>query len=370
MRSEILAKAERIVIKIGSSSLTGRDGDRLERSEIDALVDLVASLRKRGKEVLIVSSGAIAAGLSPLNLNKRPRDLVLQQAVASVGQGLLIHHYAQSLERHNLIASQVLLTVDDVVRRSHYRNVRSTLEKLLELGVVPVINENDSVGVEEIRFGDNDRLAALTSHLVSADLLVIISDVSSLFDKPPSESGASAITMVEDFSQLDKLNITGSDSKVGSGGMITKVEAARIAASAGVSTLLTNMQLVSAALLGEEVGTLFLATGEKLNSRELWLAHAAKARGRLFLDPGAVKAICEGQRSLLPAGVTRVEGEFAAGETVELLSESGEVIARGLVAFDSEEIPQLLGRSTKELGQTLGLEYELELVHRDDLVLL
>lgn len=370
MSRAVLTSAKRIVIKIGSSSLTGKAGSGLDQSAVDKLVNAVSGLKKQGKEVIVVSSGAIAAGLSPLGLTSRPQDLATQQAAASVGQGLLIHSYTESFRKHSITASQVLLTIEDIVRRSHYQNAQRTLFKLLQLGVVPIINENDSVGTQEIRFGDNDRIAALVSHLVGADLLVLVTDVDALYDAPPTQPGAQKITQVQSLESLNDAEIGGVGSKVGSGGMITKIEAARIATGAGIPMLLTSLDEVADSINGTELGTLFLASAHKKPSRLLWLAHAATPRGRLILDAGAVTALKERGVSLLPAGVTAVEGEFSSGDTVELVSIDGEVIARGLIAFDSEEIPQMLGRSTKDLAKELGPEYERELVHRDDLVLL
>lgn len=370
MTRDVVTSARRIVIKIGSSSLTGKDGAGLDSAAVSTLVDAVAALKKQGKEVIVVSSGAIAAGLSPLGLTSRPQDLATQQAAASVGQGLLIHSYTESFRRHAVTASQVLLTIEDIVRRSHYQNAQRTLFRLLQLGVVPIINENDSVGTQEIRFGDNDRIAALVSHLVGADLLVLVTDVDALYDAPPSQPGAKKISTVESVESLSDTEIGGAGSKVGSGGMVTKIEAARISIGAGIPMLLTSLTEVAQSIQGAELGTLFVASSTKKSSRLLWLAHAATPRGRLILDAGAVTALKERGVSLLPAGVTAVEGEFSSGDTVELASVDGTVIARGLVAFDSEEIPVMLGRSTKELAKELGPEYERELVHRDDLVLL
>jgi glutamate 5-kinase len=366
-----ISSAKRIVIKIGSSSLTGSAGSELDPHAVQKIVDLANSLKKRGSEVVLVSSGAIAAGLAPLGLKVRPKDLATQQAAASVGQGLLIAQYSDKFKEHGVISSQVLLTTEDVVRRSHYANAQQTLQKLLSLGVIPIINENDTVGTQEIRFGDNDRLAALVALLIQADLLVLVSDIDALYDAPPSQPGSKAIRYVADVSEINTDTLGGAGSAgVGSGGMITKVEAARISTSAGIPMLLTSLLESGHALQGEEVGTYFEAHSSKANSRLLWLAHASTPRGRLILDDGAVTAILERGVSLLPAGVTAVDGEFISGDTVELASKTGKVIARGLVAFDSVEIPQMLGRSTKELAASLGAEYERELVHRDDLVLL
>ena len=237
VRSAIV-NAKRIVIKIGSSSLTGKAGEQLDPSTVDLLVDSVADLTKSGKEVLIVSSGAIATGLAPLGLTKRPSDLATQQAAAAVGQGLLIHRYTESFARYQITASQVLLTIDDVIRRSHYHNAQRTLLKLISLNVVPVINENDSVGTQEIRFGDNDRIAALVSHLVSADLLILITDVDALYDRNPQLPDAQKISDVSDLHAISDAAISGvGASGIGSGGMLTKVEAARIATGAGIGTV-------------------------------------------------------------------------------------------------------------------------------------
>jgi glutamate 5-kinase len=371
MSREALATAKRVVIKIGSSSLTGSAGSELDPASVQKVVDLALSFKARGAEVVVVSSGAIAAGLAPLGLKIRPKDLATQQAAASVGQGLLIAQYSEKFKAHGVISSQVLLTTEDVVRRSHYANAQQTLSKLLSLGVIPIINENDTVGTQEIRFGDNDRLAALVALLIHADLLVLVSDIDALYDAPPSQPGAKPIRYVATLSDIDSITLGGAGSAgVGSGGMVTKVEAARISTSAGIPMLLTSLAQSLQAVGGDELGTFFEAHLTKTNSRLLWLAHASTPRGRLVLDDGAVTAILERGVSLLPAGVTAVEGEFISGDTVELSSQSGKVIARGLVAFDSEEIPQMLGRSTKELAASLGAEYERELVHRDDLVLL
>ncbi len=366
-----IASAKRIVIKIGSSSLTGKAGSQLDPEAVDQLVDVVAACRKRGAEVVVVSSGAIAAGLAPLGFTSRPKDLATQQAAASVGQGLLIAHYTQSFAKHSITASQILITTQDIVRRSHYQNAQRTLYRLLQLGVVPVINENDTVGTQEIRFGDNDRLAALVALLVGAELLVLVSDIDALYDAPPTQTGAQAILEVANITDIEEVLLGGAGSAgVGSGGMVTKVEAARIATGAGIPMVLTSLADVAKTLAGSQLGTYFHAQASKTTSRLLWLAHATTTQGRLVLDAGAVTAIIERGVSLLPAGVTAVQGDFSAGDAVELVGPDAKVIARGLVAFDSDEIPMMLGRSTKELAQALGPEYERELVHRDDLVLL
>ncbi len=371
---EVVRDARRVVVKVGSSSLTTAAGG-IDPVRLAALVDVLAGARRDGREVVLVSSGAIAAGLAPLGLKRRPRGLAAQQAAASVGQGLLVHRYTEELARHDLVAGQVLLTLDDVTRRSHYRNAHQTFAQLLELGVLPIVNENDTVATTEIRFGDNDRLAALVAHLVHADLLVLLSDVDGLYDANPASSPSAAVaTLLGDVrspADLDAVRIgsTGS-AALGSGGMITKVESARIATGAGIPVVLTSAAQAGPALAGEPVGTLFHATGRRRPIRLLWLAHATDPRGRLLLDAGAVRAVVERRASLLAAGVTGVEGSFAAGDPVDLAGPEGHAVARGLVNFDAAELPALLGRSSHELKRELGAAYEREVVHRDDLVLL
>jgi glutamate 5-kinase len=362
--------AARVVVKVGSSSLTTASGG-IDDGRLDALVEVLARRRLAGGEVVLVSSGAIAAGLAPLGLPRRPRDLATQQAAASVGQGLLMARYTAAFAARGLTAGLVLLTADAVVRRSHYVNGRRTLYRLLKLGVVPVVNENDTVATDEIRFGDNDRLAALVAHLVHADALVLLSDVDALYDGPPSVPGARRIDVVGGPADLDGVRL-GSVGRagVGTGGMVTKVDAAGIATAAGIQTLLTSAAQAAEGLAGADVGTWFAPQASRPTSRLLWLAHAAQAAGRLVLDEGAVTAVVQRRTSLLPAGVVRVEGRFAAGDAVDLVDPDGRVIGRGLVNFDADELPALLGRSTRDLARELGPGYSRELVHRDDLVVL
>jgi glutamate 5-kinase len=366
-----VATARRVVVKVGSSSLTTTAGG-LDLDRIDALVDVLGGLRAERREVVLVSSGAIAAGLAPLALPRRPRDLATQQAAASVGQGLLIGRYAASFARHGRTVGQVLLTVDDVTRRAHYRNAYRTLRKLLDLGTVPIVNENDTVATEEIRFGDNDRLAALVAALVHADLLLLLSDVDALYTGDPARPGASRVDEVRADADLDRIVIgRAGRAGLGTGGMVTKVEAAGIATGFGIPVVLTSAALAAPALAGEPVGTLFHPTRQRPTARLFWLAHATTPRGRLHLDAGAVQAVVARRKSLLPAGITAVDGAFTAGDPVDLVDAgSGTAVARGLVNYDAVELPGLLGRSTAELAAALGPGYEREVVHRDDLVLL
>ena len=303
-----IEQARRVVVKVGSSSLTTRDGG-LDPERLDALVCVLAEHRLAGHEVVLVSSGAIAAGLSPLGLPHRPRDLATQQAAASVGQVLLAARYSDAFATRGLRVGQVLLTADDVVRRSHYANARRTLDKLLAMGVVPVVNENDTVATHEIKFGDNDRLAALVAHVVHADLLVLLSDVDALYDGPPVRPGTRRVPWVRGPADLDGLTIGRSGvAGVGLGGMVTKVEAAQIATAAGIPVLLTSAALAGAALAGEDVGTWFDAQARRTNRRLLWLAHAARSSGRLVLDDGAVAAVVERRMSLLRPELCRWRG--------------------------------------------------------------
>ncbi|MFK4064629.1 glutamate 5-kinase [Streptomyces sp. NPDC029674] len=366
-----MAEARRVVVKVGSSSLTTAAGG-LDADRVDALVDSLAKSRSSGeREIVLVSSGAIAAGLAPLGLARRPKDLARQQAAASVGQGLLVARYTASFARYGVRVGQVLLTSDDMARRAHHRNASRTLDQLLAMGALPVVNENDTVATDEIRFGDNDRLAALVAHLVRADLLVLLSDVDGLYDGDPAKPGTSRLDEVTGPADMAHVEI-GSAGKagVGTGGMVTKVEAARIAAAAGIPVVLTSASQAGDALAGRATGTYFHRTGRRSADRLLWLQHASEPRGALTLDEGAVRAVVEGRKSLLPAGIAAVEGDFTAGDPVELRDAAGRAVARGLVNFDAKEIPMLIGRSTRDLARELGPAYEREVVHRDDLVLL
>jgi glutamate 5-kinase len=368
-RAVALRHARRVVVKVGSSSLASVSGG-LDPAALDALAEALVGARRRGVEVVLVSSGAIAAGLAPLRLPRRPRDLATQQAAASVGQGLLLARYTDSFARYGFTVGQVLLTVDDVTRRTHYRNAYRTFARLLEMGVVPVVNENDAVATHEIRFGDNDRLAALVAQLVHADVLVLLSDAGGLYDGDPTTGGATLVTDVPDLDAVRHLALHGvGTAGVGSGGMATKLEAAGIATESGVGVVLAAAGDAAAALAGEQVGTWFRPRRRRRATRLLWLEHATRAHGRLRLDDGAVRALVERRTSLLPAGVTAVEGSFAAGDPVDLVGPDGAVVARGLVNYSSHELPALLGRSTRDLARELGPEYEREVVHADDLVL-
>lgn len=371
MSRDVLRTARRVVVKVGSSSLTSTRGG-LDAGRLDALVDALATDGDRSdRELVLVSSGAIAAGLAPLGLRRRPRDLATQQAAASVGQMLLIERYANSFARYDRRVGQVLLTAEDVIRRAHYRNARRTLDRLLALRVVPIINENDTLATAEIRFGDNDRLAALVAHLVGADALVLLSDVDGVYASDPSRATAEnpvpRLDEVRDEADLVGVLTKGAGSSgVGSGGMTTKIDAARVATAGGCAAVVGAAGDAAGILAGEPVGTYFHPAGRRTSARLLWLAYASAPRGRLYLDPGAVRAVVGRRMSLLSAGITGVDGEFAAGDPVDLSDPSGAVVARGLVAYDAAELPAMLGRSTADMGPG----YSREVVHRDDLVLM
>src|SRR3954463_2172113 len=361
-----IAGARRVVVKVGSSSLTTVPGG-LDAGRLSALVDVLGAVHAQGREIVLVSSGAIAAGLAPLGVAGRPRDLATAQAAASVGQLRLVQTYAQAFARHDVTVGQVLLTADDLTRRSHYRNAERTLERLLSLGALPIVNENDTVATEEIRFGDNDRLAALVAHVAQADALVLLSDVDGVYDGDPRIGPAQLVDTVTGPADLAAVTLgTARRNGVGTGGMATKVEAAFIAAQAGVPVVVTSTSQAAAALAGEQVGTLFTPMGRRPSARPFWLRYASRPRGRVLLDDGAVRAVLERHASLLAAGITGVTGDFLADDPVELVGPDGIVVARGLVAYDAREMPELLGRKTGDLPP----EYRREVVHRDEMVLI
>jgi glutamate 5-kinase len=358
-----IALARRIVVKVGSSSLTTRG--QLDTSRIDALADALAARRAQGSDVVLVSSGAIAAGLRPLGLAARPRDLATQQAAASVGQILLAERYQRAFTLHGLTVGQVLLTADDLHRRENYRNAVRTLDRLLALGVIPIVNENDTVATHEIRFGDNDRLAALVAHLVRADALVLLSDIDGLYDGDPRKPGATFIPEIRGAADLVHVNVGGVGSGIGTGGMVTKIEAANIATGAAIPVML-GAAVSAADVIAGRSGTYFAPIGKRTASRLFWLRHATSPRGRLTLDAGAVRAVVDRRASLLAAGIIAVEGDFSPGDPVELVGPDGAIIARGLVNYDSADVLSALGRSTHDLPE----EFRRAVVHRDDTVVL
>ena len=361
-----VGEGQRLVVKVGSSTLTSSDGGHLAVGALGALVDALAGRRRDGRQVVLVSSGAIAAGIGPLGLPRRPSDLATQQAAASVGQGALVAAYQAAFSAHGLTVGQVLLTADDVTRRTHYTNARRTLERLLELGIVPIVNENDTVATNEIRFGDNDRLSALVAHLVGADALVLLSDIDGLYDGDPRRKGNSNARFIPEVgapSDLDGV-VASRGSHLGTGGMASKLSSALLASDAGVPVLLAAAADAATALADASVGTVFAPRPERMSARKFWVRYAAEVSGALTLDDGAVRAIVRQRRSLLPAGITAVSGRFYGGDVVELRAQDATMVARGVVAYDHSELANMLGRSTPDLPA----EMRRPAVHADDLV--
>ena len=364
-----VAQAQTMVVKVGSSSLT-RSSGHLDAAKLEALVASVAANVLSGARIVLVSSGAIAAGFGPLGFAERPRDVATQQAAASVGQGMLMARYETAFARYGIRVGQILITAEDTIRAAQYRNARRTLERLLDLGVVPIVNENDALASNEIRFGDNDRLSALVANIVRADALVLLTDVDALYTAPPGRPDARRIGYVPDvIATLRDVTVGGSTSGVGTGGMVTKLEAARIAAVSGVPVVLTSAANAGPAMMGDPVGTVFAPVHDRGSSRRLWIGFAAEPRGTIVVDDGAARAVRGGRASLLAAGALEVRGEFSAGDPVWVDAEDGTHLARGLSGYDSEEIPQMLGRNTDQLRRFLGEAYAHPLIHRDNLVL-
>ena len=365
--------SKRWVVKTGSSLITN-DGQGLNLPAIKAWMGEFAQLRKQGYELILVSSGAVAEGMARLGWTKRPRTLHELQAAAAIGQMGLVQAYEQYLQEHNLHSAQVLLTHDDLRDRQRYINARSTLTTLLALGVIPVVNENDTVATEEIRFGDNDNLAALVANLISADQLIILTDQAGIFDKNPNEFKDAKL--IESCSTNDRiLDIVAGPSHhaLGRGGMVTKVSAARRAERSGTSTIILSGKQENALLSiasGEYTGTTITPAIEPLTARKQWIANQLQVVGSLQLDAGASNVIRSGGASLLPIGVKAVAGEFKRGDLVACNDEQGNEIARGLINYSAEETNKILGKSTAEIEPTLGYIDEPELINRDNLAVL
>ncbi len=344
---EQLAGARRIVVKIGSSSLTGPDF-AVEQAKIDRIVDAICA-RQAHSDIILVSSGAVAAGMRPLGLNERPQDLATKQAAAAVGQVHLAYEWGRSFARYGRTIGQVLLTASDVGRRDRARNAQRTIERLRQVGAVPIVNENDTVATSEMHFGDNDRLSALVAHLTGADALFLFSDVDGLYDKNPADPTARFIEEVATGKDLEGIE-AGDGGRVGTGGMATKVSAARLAARGGIPVLLTNTDNIGPALDHAGVGTVFhTRTNRRLSAWKFWALYSADSGGALRLDAGAVRAVTAGGNSLLAVGITEVIGEFSAGEIVDILGPQGEIIGRGETAFSSPALREMIGLHTDEL---------------------
>ena len=364
-RPERLPEGARVVVKVGSSSLTRADGG-LDLNRIDILAGLIAGMRRRGHDVVLVSSGAVASGLVPLGLSRRPDELSLLQAAASVGQGRLAARWETAMSAYGLVTAQVLLTAHDVAIRSHYRTVRATFDSLLSLGAVPIINENDAVATSEFSLGDNDRLAALVAHLVTADVLVLLTDVDGLWTARPGTPGATPIRQVRSSADLEGVSVSGRGSFVGTGGMTTKLQAATIACASGTTTLIARAD-DAAGLLGQEqvptdLGTWFEPTGPHRPSRRLWMAHASQPEGRVLIDAGAARALTVGKKSLLLPGLTGVDGDFEPGSVVDIIGPEG-VLARGICRYAAAELREVLAARAEGAPAP---DHVAPVIHRDD----
>jgi len=373
MRDEILKQAKRIVVKVGSSLVSSREAG-LQPDRIDRLANEIAALRSGGREILIVSSGAIISGIKKLALKDYPKSLPVKQAAAAVGQSRLIWAYEKSFERLGLMVAQILLTHQDLADRRRFLNARHTLTALIDFGVIPIINENDTVAVDEIRVGDNDTLAAEVAHLVDADLLVILSDVDGLFTEDPRKNpSAELIPLIAEINDDIERRAGISTTFEGTGGMATKVRAAKKVGEFGVATLILNGQqtgVLPEVLSGGAGGSLFLAKERRMTSRKQWIGYTLRPRGTVTLDQGAVEALAKRGKSLLASGILNVTGLFEAGDPVSCLDQVGKEFAKGLVNFSSDTLGKIKGLKTAEIQQRLGPQEYEEVIHRDNLVIL
>ncbi len=366
-----LATAKRIVVKVGSALLVDDKTGAIKASWLSSLIDDLSDARVRGAEIILVSSGAIALGRRTLGLPKGTLKLEQKQAAAAVGQIALAQAWAEALRTRNMVAAQVLVTLTDTEERRRYLNARATLSTLLEQGAVPVINENDTVATSEIRYGDNDRLAARVASMMSADCLVLLSDIDGLYTAPPNQKGATFLPIVEDITPDVEAMAGKPVSGVGSGGMITKIEAGKIALGAGCNMVIASGHEVHPLqrVLDGARCTWFLANASALQSRKRWIAGTLQPIGHLVVDEGAAAALAKG-KSLLPAGVKKLEGSFTRGDTVSIITAEGREIARGLVAYDAGDAQRILGLKSSEIEKVLGFRGRDVLIHRDDMVLM
>lgn len=367
LRKKVIRNTKRIVVKVGSA--VAAEGRIFERLSSD-----IHEIKAAGKEAVIVSSGAVALGMRKLALTERPASIPEKQAVAAVGQGSLMAHYDSAFTKAGEHVAQVLLTHDDLGSRKRFLNARNTLLTLLRMGIVPVINENDTVAVEEIKFGDNDELSALTTNLIEADLLVILTDIDGLFDKDPKKNkDAKKVALVEDVEGLSIEAITGTTNGLGTGGMRSKCEAARKAAHFGIPTIIANGNeegILRRIIGGEDMGTLFLPKEDRLTSRKHWIAFSTRPNGRVFVDEGAKEALLKKGKSLLPSGIKDVDGSFDSGEVVHCVDMRGMEFARGVANYSSSEIQKIKGLKTTDIEKKLGYKVYDEVIHRDNLVVM
>ncbi len=367
-----LANSKRWVIKIGSSLITN-DGQGLDRDAIHQWTQQITALRQQGKEILLVSSGAVAEGMARIGWKQRPRALHELQAAAALGQMGLIQHFESCFKKHSIHTAQILLTHEDLSDRQRYLNARSTLKTLLSIGAIPIINENDTVASDEIRFGDNDTLGALVANLVEADALIILTDQQGLFNKDPRHHDDAELIHEASANSPSLLAMAGDSGALGQGGMRTKITAAQRAERSGAATMIAagaEPDILLRIAKGETVGTLLTADNEPLNARKQWLANQLKIAGRLTLDSGASAALLKSGVSLLPVGVTRVEGRFERGEVVSCYDPDNREIARGLVNYSDKDCQKIKGLASSMIETTLGYIDDTELIHRDNLVLI
>ena len=371
-RKEVLANVRKILVKVGSAVLTGEDG--LDLQIIEQLVADVSALRERGYQVVLVSSGAIASGKHRLGIPGKLKSIPQKQAAAAVGQGRLMRVYSNAFGKHGLFVGQVLLTMSDITDRKRFLNIRNTLFTLLEWGVITIINENDTVAVDEIKFGDNDHLAAMVANIVEAHLVVNLTCTEGLYDQNPATSKkAKLIPLVTEFTPEIETCAAEECSPVGSGGMKSKVLAAKKVTAFGIPYIIApgrRQGVLREIVDGKETGTLFLPMADHLKSRKYWIAFTLRARGRLIIDAGAKEAIVEEGKSLLPSGVTQVEGDFVLGDPVTCIDAAGNTIAKGLVNYSAEEIRKIMGLKTAKIEQVLGYKDYDEIIHRDNLAVM
>lgn len=372
-RKAIISRTKRAIIKIGSSVLTD-DGGILDESAFDRLAKDISAVKNQKRDVAVVSSGAIASGMKKLGLTRKPTEVSMKQAIAACGQSTLIRNYERAFSSYGEKVAQILLTHDNLTDRKRFLNARKTLTTLFGMGIIPIINENDTVAVEEIMLGDNDNLAAHVTSLVEADLLILLTDIGGLYDKDPRRSRDAELIALIDRIDKNVESIAGDTSgRTTTGGMKTKIQAARTAAAFGVPTIIANGKEESTLedlFAGKEVGTLFLPSEASLSRRKHWIAFTLRSAGQIIIDDGARNAISSKGKSLLPSGIKDVKGKFGVGESVTCVDESGAEIARGLTSYSSEDIKLIMGKSTRDIEAVLGHKYSDEVIHRDDLVII
>jgi glutamate 5-kinase len=371
IRQEKLANVKKILIKIGSAVLTGVDG--LDLQIIDSLVQEMCDLTHKGYSIVLVTSGAIASGKHRLNITGTLKSIPEKQAAAAVGQGRLMRVYSKSFEKNDLFAAQILLTLSDLTDRQRYLNIRNTLSTLREWNVTPIINENDSVAVDEIKFGDNDNLAALIANIVEADLFINLTSTAGLYDcNPTGSKKARLIPLVSEITGQIEAAATAETSAAGTGGMKSKILAAKKVTAIGIPCIIApgkRKRVLTDILAAKEIGTLFLPSADRLNSKKYWIAFTLRSRGRLVIDDGAKKALLDKGRSLLPSGVIDVEGDFAVGDPVSCMDQEGGSVAKGLVNFSSDDIRKIMGLKTARIAQVIGHKDYDEIIHRDNLAI-